>query len=74
MLLSLLRFFVSWQPEVRFLFIDEADSFLDADKKGIISPNFTALFSAKLAIYFSSHDIALSVSLLPVNTAKVKAP
>jgi ABC-type lipoprotein export system ATPase subunit len=54
-ILSMMRFFASWDNNVNLLVIDECDSFLDYDKKILFVETITSLAS-HLAIYICSHD------------------
>ncbi len=57
-IISLIRFFVSWDSTVRLLVIDECDSFLDHDKK-ILFKEMVNHLSRYMAIFISSHDSSL---------------
>ena len=54
-IISFIRFFVSWDNTVRLLVIDECDSFLDHDKKILFKEAVNHL-SRHMAIFISSHD------------------
>jgi ABC-type bacteriocin/lantibiotic exporter with double-glycine peptidase domain len=62
-IISFIRFFVSWDSSVRLLVIDECDSFLDHDKKTLFKEAVIKL-SHHMAIFISSHDS----SIFKVNT------
>lgn len=64
-IISFIRFFVSWDSAVRLLIIDECDSFLDHDKKILFKEAVNNL-SHHMAIFISSHDS----SIFEVNTKK----
>ena len=60
--LSLIRFFCSWNMEVNLLIIDECDSFLDYKKK-ILFINTLKELAQHMAVYISCHDRLLSKSV-----------
>lgn len=60
-ILSLMRFFSSWNLDVKLLIIDECDSFLDKEKKNLFVLTVTEI-SRHLAVYISCHDSSLSKS------------
>ena len=53
-ILSLMRFFFSWNNAVNLLIIDECDSFLDNEKRKLFIQTITEL-SSKIAVYISVH-------------------
>lgn len=58
-ILSLMRFFSSWNVTVNLLIIDECDSFLDYDKKKLFIETVQAL-ADHMAVYISCHDASLT--------------
>ena len=67
-IISFIRFFVSWDSAVRLLIIDECDSFLDHDKKILFKEAVNSL-SRHMAIFISCHDS----SIFEVNTNQKRA-
>ena len=67
-IISFIRFFVSWDSTVRLLVIDECDSFLDHDKKNIFKEAINNL-SRHMAVFISSHDS----SIFEVNSNQKRA-
>lgn len=61
-ILSLMRFFCSWNIEVNLLIIDECDSFLDYEKKALFINTVNQL-AQHIAVYISCHDKLLNDSL-----------
>lgn len=57
--LSLMRFFSSWNKEVNLLIVDECDSFLDSEKKTFFINTIKEL-TCHMAVYISCHDRLLS--------------
>lgn len=57
--LSLMRFFSSWNTEVNVLIIDECDSFLDHEKKKLFIKTVQEL-AGHMAVYISCHDASLN--------------
>lgn len=60
--LSLMRFFNSWNMDVNLLIIDECDSFLDCEKKNLFINTLNGL-AGHMAVFISCHDRLLSRSL-----------
>lgn len=60
-ILSLMRFFCSWDIEVNLLIIDECDSFLDHKKKALFIDTVNEL-AQHMAVYISCHDKILNES------------
>lgn len=54
-ILSLMRFFASWNDKVKLLVIDECDAFLDFHKKELFKKTIHEL-SQKLAVYICTHN------------------
>jgi ABC-type lipoprotein export system ATPase subunit len=54
-IVSFIRFFASWDSNVRLLIIDECDSFLDPHNKKLFTAVIHSL-SSYMAIYISTHD------------------
>jgi len=61
-ILSLIRFFCSWDKKVNLLIIDECDSFLDHEKK-VLFINTVNELAKHMAVYISCHDKVLSTKL-----------
>lgn len=61
-ILSLMRFFCSWDMNVNLLVIDECDSFLDHEKKTLFINTVNEL-AQYMAVYISCHDKLLSTKL-----------
>ena len=57
-LVSIMRFFFSWNQKVQLLVIDECNAFLDLEKKKLLNQTIDIL-SSKIAIYMVSHEGAL---------------
>lgn len=68
--LSLMRFFCSWNVDVNLLIIDECDSFLDHEKKTLFIKTVNEL-ARHMAVYISCHDRLLSKSLEPVDNCSM---
>jgi ABC-type cobalamin/Fe3+-siderophores transport system ATPase subunit len=62
-LLSWSRAFLSWDDEVRFLVLDEPESFLDRDLQSLVDETLRSL-ALKIAIFRVRHDRVRSSTLL----------
>lgn len=65
-ILSVMRFFASWNANVNLLVIDECDSFLDVDKKTLFIQTIDRL-SSSMAIYICTHDSSLPMPITSLN-------